>query len=76
MQKLEISPTLLKSKVRYEFRKNKFVSDPKIVEILLFKGGVELDECLKGYKQPTHVMRMVEKVELKKLDFLTEFYQG
>ena len=76
MQKLEIQPNVLKQKIRLEFKKNKFVTDQKIVEILLFKGNIELDECLKGFKQPTHVMRMVEKQEPKRMDFLTEFYHG
>ena len=60
--------------MRLEFQKNKFVTDQNIIDVLLFKGKVELDECLKGFKQPTHVMRMLEEKSQKKRGFLEEFY--
>lgn len=66
-----------KEKLREEFLKHKEVSDVRIVDMLVIKGKMELDECVNGWKQPTHVMRYWKDTwEAKPTDFLSKFISG
>jgi NADH dehydrogenase (ubiquinone) 1 alpha subcomplex subunit 6 len=77
--KLEITSRQLRRRIRQEFEKNRYVSDLSIIDVLLFKGRIELEETMNSWKQPTHVMRYFQNDEYaqpKTKEFLTNFYQG
>jgi NADH dehydrogenase (ubiquinone) 1 alpha subcomplex subunit 6 len=77
--KLEITSQTLRNRIRQEFEKNRYVSDLSIIDVLLFKGRIELEETMNSWKQPTHIMRFFQNDEyapLKTKDFLTNFYAG
>jgi NADH dehydrogenase (ubiquinone) 1 alpha subcomplex subunit 6 len=76
---LEITSNTLTKRIRQEFEKNRFVKDLSLIDILLFKGRIELEETMNLWKQPSHVMRYFTNDEYKApktRDFLTNFYNG
>ena len=67
--------------VRKEFDKNLSVVDPGVLNILVSKGYMELEETLMQFKQKTHLMRILapEAGAAQRQvgqDFLSKFYAG
>ncbi|BBN02932.1 NADH dehydrogenase (ubiquinone) 1 alpha subcomplex subunit 6 [Marchantia polymorpha subsp. ruderalis] len=84
-----ITQSQLRSKIAAQFRKHAAVTNPKIVDMLVFKGKEELQYCLDHAKQrhhliSTYVVGSEGQVALKKLGtvdhgeskFLKNFYQS
>eukprot|EP01084_Bolivina_argentea_P051682 95079_1 len=42
------------------FRQNQHIEDPNVIRILVSKGYMELEETVLQYKQPTHIMRLLD----------------
>ena len=51
----------IRSAINYHFRKNIAVQDPKVIDLLVFKGQTELDEVLLQYKQRSHITRLLHE---------------
>ncbi|KAJ3324109.1 hypothetical protein HDV06_000650 [Boothiomyces sp. JEL0866] len=76
---LDIPSSAIRRRVRQEFETNRYVRDSQVIDVLLFKGRVELEETLNHWKQKTHVMRFFpndEYAQPKPVDFLNKFYDG
>ena len=75
---LDIPVSEVRSKISELFRKNANVTDIKVVDMLVVKGQMELDEVHHFWKQKTHVMRYWKNDpnDPTKMDFLTRFYHG
>jgi NADH dehydrogenase (ubiquinone) 1 alpha subcomplex subunit 6 len=54
-----------RSAVTYHFRKHGNLKDGRVVGLLLAKGYMELEETLMQWKQKTHLMRVLDPLELK-----------
>ncbi|GAB5033190.1 nadh dehydrogenase [Nannochloropsis oceanica] len=55
----DLAPAEARAKVQNLFRKNSHVGDPVIVDMLVKKGYMELEETLMQWKQKTHLLRLL-----------------
>ncbi|XP_011565461.1 NADH dehydrogenase [ubiquinone] 1 alpha subcomplex subunit 6 [Plutella xylostella] len=66
-----------RDKLKEIFLKNKDVSDIRVIDVLVIKGQMELQECVKIWKQKGHVMAYWKpSEEPKPKDFLSKFFAG
>jgi len=74
---LDISVKQGRSKVREVFEQNRNVNDIRVIDMLVIKGTMELEETHKMWKQKTHVLRYFKHNEApKQRDFMSRFHQG
>eukprot|EP00943_MAST-04B_sp_MAST-4B-sp1_P000092 g92.t1 len=52
--------------ITWQFRKSAHIQDPRIVDMLVVKGEMDLEETLMQYKQKPHLMRILEDPRMLK----------
>ncbi|KAI9217828.1 hypothetical protein BC828DRAFT_390181 [Blastocladiella britannica] len=76
---LDVPSQAIRQRVRQEFEKTRHVSDLGTLDVMLWKGQVDLQETLNLWKQKTHLMRFFEQAEFgdaKKAPFMDKFLAG
>eukprot|EP00126_Sphaerothecum_destruens_P004059 Sdes_comp17952_c0_seq1m7210 len=77
---LEIPVNVVRNKIRELFLANRHCTDLKVLDRIVIKGRMELEETHKIFKQKTHVLRFFDEYQPTpknvKRDFLTRFYEG
>merc|ERR1711976_121199 len=63
-----------------EFRKHQAVTEPTLVDMLVFKGRNELDEALTRHKTYSHIMRYFDTqtettLDERKKEFMRKFVE-
>lgn len=61
-----------KSAITWHFRKNASLKDGRVIGLLLAKGYMEVEETLMQWKQKTHLLRILEPMELQENKFQLE----
>ena len=63
--------------MRQQFEKNRYVSDPKVIDVLLLKGRQDYQETLNCWQQEPHILGiLLEKRDRPQRSFLQKFYEG
>ncbi|CAL7947733.1 unnamed protein product [Xylocopa violacea] len=66
-----------KAKLREEFRKNANVRDVRVIDVLLIKGQMELQEVLNRWKPPSTLLYYWrDTMPPKPSDFMSKFFRG
>ncbi|KAG8363732.1 hypothetical protein BUALT_Bualt19G0052900 [Buddleja alternifolia] len=79
-----VSPSQLRSTIASEIRKNAHVTNPKVIDMLLFKGTEELNLIVEHSKQRHHMLGQYvlghnlihDQGNNDTSDFLQKFYKG
>ncbi|KAH8112070.1 hypothetical protein DFH11DRAFT_1609508 [Phellopilus nigrolimitatus] len=74
---LNCSPGDIRRAVRAEFERNRFVSDPKVVDVLLLKGRQTYQETLNCWMQEPHILGILLAPKGRPhRTFMQEFLEG
>ena len=67
----------MRAVIRHRFEKNRYVSDPKVVDLLLHKSRQEYQEAVNFWKQEPHVLGpLLNNRDRPHRTFLQKFYEG
>ena len=74
---LNVSPAYIRHCVRQHFEQNRYVSDTRVVDVLIQKGRIEYQETMNCWKQLDHIMGILLQPKGRPpRTFLQKFYEG
>ncbi|KAG9000233.1 hypothetical protein FRB95_010549 [Tulasnella sp. JGI-2019a] len=74
---LTIPPSLIRSRIRAEYERHRFVEDPKVLDILVQKSRQDFQEVMNAWGQESHILGLILKDKTKESKtFLQKFYEG
>ncbi|KAF2718675.1 NADH dehydrogenase, alpha subcomplex, subunit 6 [Polychaeton citri CBS 116435] len=76
MYSLDMPVSAIRTKIRQEFERHRYVSQLKTVDVLLFNSHSEFQETLNYWKQLTHVLKYFRTEEDPKSKLPKNFIQG
>ncbi|KAI7519798.1 hypothetical protein KC331_g20524 [Hortaea werneckii] len=76
MYSLNMPVSQIRTKIRQEFERHRYVSQIKTVDVLLFNSHQEFQETLNFWKQLTHVLKYFRTEEDPKAKLPKNFIQG
>ncbi|CAK9438705.1 uncharacterized protein LODBEIA_P29290 [Lodderomyces beijingensis] len=80
LYELDMPVSSIKTKIRQEFERQRFIKDLDVNNVLYMKGQMEFQELINFWKQQCHVMRYFDDQNayntLDKNDFVKNFLRG
>ncbi|KAG6879634.1 hypothetical protein C0992_000269 [Termitomyces sp. T32_za158] len=74
---LDVSPTQIRHAIRERFESNRYVTDPRAIDVLLLKGRQDYQETMNCWKQVDHIVGILLKPQTQpQKTFLQRFYEG
>ncbi|KAH9969991.1 NdufA6 NADH-ubiquinone oxidoreductase 14.8 kDa subunit [Lactifluus volemus] len=74
---LDVPPSAVRNVIRQRFEKNRDVSDPKLVDLLIHKSRQEYQETVNFWKQEPHVLGpLLSNRNRPHRTFLQKFFEG
>lgn len=74
---LPVSEERMKEKLRELFMKNKDITDIRVIDMLVIKGQMDLNDTVNKFQQPHHMMAWFKQTEVPKpKDFISKFLSG
>ncbi|KAF9450724.1 hypothetical protein P691DRAFT_700613 [Macrolepiota fuliginosa MF-IS2] len=75
---LNVSPAYIRHAIRQKFEKNRYVTDPRAIDVLIHKSRVDYQETMNLWKQNDHILGILLADEAPKepKTFLQKFYEG
>lgn len=77
---LNITPAYYRHLIRQRFERNRHVSDPRAIDILIIKSKQDYQETMNVWKLPDQLMGVLleppKYVERENRTFLQKFYEG
>ncbi|KAF8889084.1 hypothetical protein BD779DRAFT_1439538 [Infundibulicybe gibba] len=74
---LNVSPAVIRHSIRQRFEKNRYVTDPRAIDVLLLKSRQEYQETMNCWKQTDHIMGiLLQSKDRPQRTFLQKFYEG
>ena len=77
MYAIPVTAQQYRNAIRRKFEENRYVSDQRVIDVLLLKGRQEYQETMNLWKQTDHVMGiLLEDKKRPQRTFLQKFYEG
>ncbi|KKY21974.1 putative nadh-ubiquinone oxidoreductase b14 [Phaeomoniella chlamydospora] len=76
MYSLNMPVSSIRTKVREQFERHRYVNQLKVVDVLLFQSHAEYQETLNYWKQLNHVMKYFRKEENPQVSLPKNFVSG
>ncbi|KAH9837700.1 NADH-ubiquinone oxidoreductase Complex1 subunit [Rhodofomes roseus] len=77
MYAIPVTAQHIRHSIRRKFEESRYVTDPRVIDVLLLKGRQEYQETMNLWKQTDHVMGiMLEDRKRPPRTFLQKFYEG
>ncbi|TCD67130.1 hypothetical protein EIP91_000470 [Steccherinum ochraceum] len=74
---LNVSPATVRHAIRQQFEENRYVTDLKVIDMLLLKSRQEYQETINCWKTIDHVMGILLRPKGRpQRSFLEKFYEG
>lgn len=74
---LSVSPNDVRRAVRAEFERNRYVSDPKVIDVLLVKGQQSYQETMNAWSQEPHILGILLAPKSRpQRTFMEKFLEG
>jgi len=74
---LTVSPSLIRSRIRTEFERHRYVNDPAVIDVLIHKSRSDFQESMNAWAQESHILGVLLKDKTKESKtFLQKFYEG
>lgn len=77
MYAISVTAQEFRHAIRRKFEENRYVSDQRVIDVLLLKGRQEYQETINLWKQTDHVMGiLLQESKRPQRTFLQKFYEG